>query len=171
MRPLFGRQRRALLRSSCFVFCGAVALVPMTLPPVMAQGGSDAPDPRTALPLVPQRLTYPAVVVDRDPFVSAQPAVPVANGLSDAGSDDPGIVLPPNDAAGSVNGAPGANAALPIVRAIILGPSPKALVDANGRSAVVGIGSPLGGSTIVTMSANAVELADGTSFPLFQSHP
>ena len=94
--------------------------------------------PRAELAL-PGRLGYPTPEVRRDPFVPSGD-VPVAGGdLDDAVA---GIVLPPNAGASET----GQTAGAAVVRGVLLGTPPGALVETGGRIVFVHVGSPLLGS-------------------------
>ena len=69
---------------------------------------------------------------------------------------NPGIVLPPND--GIV--------AAPVVRAVVLGKHPKALLEIDGRTRIVGAGARLRGIAIDAVTAQGVTLEDGERLPV-----
>src|SRR5581483_1370858 len=109
------------------------------------------------VPLVPPALDVPNVNIRRDPF--AAPATPPSlGGLP--GDPSAGMVLPPNAAAGA-----------PVLRAIVAGPQPKALIDVGGRPTVVGIGSPLAGSAVAAIGKTVVVLDDGRTLHLSEERP
>ncbi|MBV8433780.1 MAG: hypothetical protein JO029_05810, partial [Candidatus Eremiobacteraeota bacterium] len=56
--------------------------------------------------------------------------------------------------------------AVPIVRAVLLGASPKALVELDGRTRIVEIGTRLGGTTIAAINAQGITLDDGERVPI-----
>jgi hypothetical protein len=102
-------------------------------------------------------LDYPAYVVKRDPF--AAPAVAAMPGSQDnASTMDDKAALERVDAS-------------PVLRAIVLGASPKALIDIGGHTSLVGVGSPLAGSRIVAIQATGIELADGSRLKLLEATP
>lgn len=107
--------------------------------------------------LVPAALDVPVLNIRRDPFSAPATATPVS-GLP--GDPSAGMVLPPNAAAGA-----------PVLRAIVAGPQPKALIDVGGRPSVVGIGSPLAGSTVAAIGKTVVVLDDGRTLHLTEERP
>jgi hypothetical protein len=148
--PLNASQRRRALRWSIAASTIALLLVPLAaLPgPAMEEGASSAAPP--GLPELPERLVYPALNVRHDPFARAtQPP-----GAED--DADPGIVLPPNDGI----------AAAPIVRAVVLGEHPKALLEIDGRTRIVGVGARLRGIAIEAVTSQGIRLDDGERLPV-----
>jgi hypothetical protein len=140
-----------------FAVAGALMLVPYTFPVVMAAGTGAIPQPRAAIAAPTSRLDYPAYVVKRDPF--AAPAVAAMPGSQDnASTMDDKAALERVDAS-------------PVLRAIVLGASPKALIDIGGHTSLVGVGSPLAGSRIVAIQATGIELADGSRLKLLEATP
>lgn len=109
------------------------------------------------VPLVPAALEIPALTIRRDPFAAPATASPLG-GLP--GDPSAGMVLPPNAAAGA-----------PVLRAIVAGPQPKALIDVGGRPTVVGIGSPLAGSAVAAIGKTVVVLDDGRTLHLSEERP
>jgi hypothetical protein len=110
-----------------------------------------------ALPEIPPPLTYPELTIRHDPFIRA--AVPVTGGDEDMLPPD--FVLPPNAGIASP----------PHLKALILGGSPKALVEVEGQSAIVGIGMKLEGAAIVRIDARGVELDNGERLGLEVRRP
>jgi hypothetical protein len=115
--------------------------------------------PRIDPPAVPERIHFPTIVIRRDPFAASPDALATESSTGD-GSDAASLVLPPNAAI-----------AAPVVRAVILGDDPKALVDLAGRPLVVGIGTPLADSTVVAITRTAVVLQDGERLRMTGWHP
>jgi hypothetical protein len=107
---------------------------------------------------VPQRLRFPEITIRRDPFLAT--GVATEGGAAVGDRNGGGIVLPPNAAAST-----------PVLRAVILGSVPKALVEIAGRSAIVGIGSPLADSTVVEISPTSLLLEDGVMLALPGNQP
>jgi hypothetical protein len=81
---------------------------------------------------------------------------------------DIGIVLPPNSGAsqGYVPQGPGGSTLGPIVRAIVLGDPPRALIEAGGTVRVLGVGDRLGALTVVGIAEGRVTLSDGSALIL-----
>jgi hypothetical protein len=138
VKPLFARQRRALIRLAMPASVASLAILPLTFPPELQAQGGGQPIARANVPDVPQRLVFPSFGVRRDPF-----AAPVETGGS-----------------GAASGVAGQDGAV-VVRAIVFGTPRKALVDVAGQPRVVGTGSPLSGSVVVRIEAGGVVLADG----------
>lgn len=102
---------------------------------------------------IPMATTYKVFTVNKDPFVA------------DAGSNEETPVADPSvgqhvregDPIDEVSGQSG----VPIVRAIVLGPQVRALVEAAGKVETLGKGDRLGGSTIVAIDRGGIVLANG----------
>jgi len=165
--PLRDSRRRTLLRLSLMVCCVSAALLPLTggssgdasASPAVTEAGP-------ALPAVPAALRFPSVAVSRDPFVpDAMPDVAPIDG-------DVDIVLPPNAGA---NGTPLPPAAegVPnqvVVRAVVIGPSSRALVDQNGKVSVLAVGDMLGGVPIQSIDSQGIVLSNGTRIAMAAAH-
>jgi hypothetical protein len=154
VRALYTRQRHALLRCSALLCAGSLLLSPLTVrPSFQAEAETDSRVALRALPELPSRLEFPAVVITHDPFIpSTAAALPVSEALSGGASS---VAIPTT----------------PVVRAVITGPTPKALVDIDGTPQVVGIGSELAGSVVRSISADAVNLENGHSLPFSGKQP
>ena len=138
--PLFARQRRRLLSWTIPACAAAIALLLIALPPSLQAGGNGRLRASHSIAsAVPGALAFPIVDVAHDPFV---PEVRAALGASEAGKGTT------------------------VVRAIVLGESPKALVDIDGRTIVVGVGSSLGSAVVTAIAADAVLLDDGERLAL-----
>ncbi|HEY1680761.1 MAG TPA: hypothetical protein VGF98_03885 [Candidatus Tumulicola sp.] len=116
-----------------------------------------------------QPLQYPALSLRRDPFMApvslkSDPVVP-----EPIPGIDPSFVLPPNLGA-SADGSSPVGLVSASVRAVVVGESPKALLQIGSRTVFVGIGSHVGGSIVVEIDANSVRLSDGTRLLLAQSN-
>jgi hypothetical protein len=107
---------------------------------------------------VPKQLVFPPIVVLRDPFRVEE----LAPKLPPIGGDFTwsGLVLPPNAAVAG-----------PRLRAVIVGGPPRALIEENGRTRVVGIGSTIAGSAVSGISEREVRLEDGEALRLMGSPP
>jgi len=114
---------------------------------------------------VPQHFRYPTIDVRRDPFVPTDENDQTESEI--ASNDVPGFTLPPN--AGALEGARGLGGA-PIVRGIILGLHPSALVEISGRLVLLSAGSPLLGSTVAEIDRSGVLLRDGDRLGFLEPH-
>lgn len=120
---------------------------------------SSAPAFRFDVPNVPTHLDFPVVSVFRDPFVPAvvAPVRTLADAETDGGATG---VLPPNAAAAG-----------PVLRGVIVGPTPRALLEMGGKLTIVGIGTPIGNSTVLAISEKAIVLDDGETLRLLEGRP
>jgi len=172
---LYDDQRRALSRFATMLACGAAAILPLTAQNTSIAGASvpERPSMRMDAVSFSPQLSFPDYSVDRDPFVpdrriAAEIRVEAAPARAGQG-DDIGVVLPANA---------GASATLPteqdargpgsvaVVRAVVLGDSPRALVDIDGSVHVVGIGDAVGDAAVVRIDAHGVALSDGSRLPM-----
>ncbi|MEO6835926.1 MAG: hypothetical protein ABI231_08480 [Candidatus Tumulicola sp.] len=147
--------RRCLAFASAIVLLLALGALRSALP---AEGGDESPPPEFDAPVAPQQLRFPTILIRRDPFASDIGGA--AGGAPLGGDDGADIVLPPNAAA-----------VAPVVRAVILGAAPKALIEVAGRPIVVGIGTPLANSVIAGISESGILLRDGESLRLTERRP
>jgi hypothetical protein len=107
----------------------------MALPwSIDASAGGELPVGRTGTPPPLQALAYPKLVVDRDPFVPEGETI-AAGGAADS--------------------------SVPLVRAVVLGDAPKALIETAGRPEFVGIGSIVAGSVVTAITRDGVVLDSG----------
>jgi hypothetical protein len=60
-------------------------------------------------------------------------------------------------------------AGLPVVRAIVSGSSPRALIEEQGRVRIVAAGDILAGSTVVRIAAGGIVLSNGASLKLAEA--
>jgi len=166
LAPLRDSRRKTLLRLSLLVCCVSAALLPLT----GGSSGDASASPAVAeaapkLPEVPSALRFPPVAVSRDPFVPD--AVPDQAPID----GDVDIVLPPNAGA---NGAPAPPLSdVPnqiVVRAVVIGPSSRALVDVNGKVNVLAVGDILAGNPIQAIDSQGIVLANGTRISLAVAH-
>jgi hypothetical protein len=120
---------------------------------------SPAPAIRFDVPYMPTHLAFPVVSVSRDPFVPAVAASvrTLADAETEAGA--PGV-LPPNAAAAG-----------PVLRGVIVGSKPRALLEMGGKLTFVGIGTPIGNSTVLGISEKAIVLDDGETLRLPEGRP
>jgi len=148
---LFDAQRRALARLATMLVAGALCVLPLTTQGSSIAGASDAaPSVREENLVEPSRLTFPAYTIDRDPFVPMDPRV-------DAVDQDP---EPSN----------GAAAEAPLLRAVIVGDPPRALIELGGVVHVTGAGDRIGKLTVVGIDADGVTLSDGSRLLIPGNH-
>ncbi len=167
MFALSDEHRQHLMHISIMIVCGGMAILPFTVPPTSATARAQAATRTSSItvPAVPGRLKFPEIRVDRDPFVANDP-VAASHLSTDAvrsgygGTDDIGIVLPPNVGA---RGAPpdGSSGGVPIVRGIVLGDAPQALVEAGNDVKVYSVGDSIGSDTITSIDAEGITLSSG----------
>lgn len=155
MFELTERERRLLTVISLMLCGGSIALLPLTAE--SARNESRPIDARSASsPWAPPAVTYAALRVSRDPFQPFRGTMPLAPAL--AGADSSEMALPPN--AGAV-----------IVRAVVLGPQSRALVEIGGRVNVLGVGDELASGTIASIDERGVVLSSGARIPLTKDRP
>lgn len=157
VRPLTTNQRRSITRGSVATCIVALLLLPLAMPP-STSAGSEGPISGTSrtLPEIPPPLTFPGLAIRHNPFL--RPSLPVD------GDDDalpPDLVLPPNAGVASP----------PHLQALILGAVPKALVELDGQTTIVGIGTKLEGSAIVEIDSKGIELDNGERLELDGRRP
>lgn len=137
MRAVDDTDRQTLLRIAAILVCGGVALLPLTLPPasLFANARSMPERANVAVPQFPGRLEFPDVRVGRDPFVAqAMPGTRLGN---------------------SQRGAP-------VLRGVVLGEEPQALVDVGGIINVYSSGDRIGALSIRSIDSGGVTLEDGS---------
>ena len=66
---------------------------------------------------------------------------------------------------------PNAAAAGPVLRGVIVGSKPRALLEMGGKLTIVGIGTPIGNSTVLAISEKAIVLDDGETLRLPEGRP
>ncbi len=166
--------RRALARLATMLIIGALSVLPVTTQSSSVAGAAGVRDvTNDANLMVPAHLTFPAYEISRDPFVPAGPMRTKLDGNATAMSvgqgGDIGVVLPPNAGASQSGARPGVPTGMTmgsILRAIVLGDPPRALVEAGGAVRVVGVGDHLGELKIVGITPGHVALSDGSSLIL-----
>lgn len=157
-RPLTTNQRRSVTRASLATCIVSLLLLPLAMPPQTSAGTTRGiSGTMRVLPEIPPPLTYPVLTIRHNPF--ARPALPIAGG--DGDMLPPDFVLPPN--AGI--------ATPPHLKALILGVSPKALIEVDGQTAIVGLGTKLEGVAIVRIDSRGVELDNGERLGLEAHRP
>lgn len=166
MNALSDERRGQLMRLSLMVVCAGTAVLPFTVPPTSGSARAQGlPRPATiSVPDVPGRLKFPAIFVERDPFVADEDGMPVDLSRNIAEADDErsgaiGIVLPPN--AGAQGQSPDASGGAPIVRGIVLGDAPQALVDVGNGVNVYTVGDQIGNDRIRSIDAGGIVLSSG----------
>lgn len=157
-RPLTTNQRRSVTRTSLATCIVSLLLLPLAVPPRTSAGTpSSIAGTMRALPDIPPPLTYPALTIRHNPFM--RPDLPIAGGDEDMLPPD--FVLPPNAGIASP----------PHLKALILGVAPKALVEVDGQTAIVGLGMKLEGAAIVRIDSRGVELDNGERLGLEARRP
>jgi hypothetical protein len=138
--------RRVLAALATVCFSGAVALTPAEVRSRLDRTRADAPPPAAAPP------PLAVVVPDGDPFVPRAP-------------DDTATPAAAAAAAAALPLAPRAPDG-PIVRAIVTGDRPSALVDDGTATRLVGPGDRVAGATVTGIDANGIALDDGRRIAL-----
>lgn len=93
------------------------------------------------MPMLPERLDYQPFTIARDPFV------PDASAIDRSELQNSAEKTKETD--------------MPIVRAVILGPQSRALVETGGAVKVFSLGERIAGATIVRIDRDGIRLADG----------
>jgi hypothetical protein len=170
---LYDDDRRVLARLATMLVLGALCVLPLTTqssPIARASGVRDNTEYPNLAP--PAQLTFPAYEISRDPFVpegamraKLDYSVPMSGGQ---GSDiDVALPANPDATQGAVSEPIRAPLGIgPVVRAIVLGYPPRALIETDGSVRVLGIGDTLGGLTIAGITAGRVSLSDGSTLIL-----
>jgi hypothetical protein len=180
MYALYDEQRRHLMRLSLMLVCGGLAVLPLTVPPASIAAGASQTAPRHArisVPDLPGHLTFPAIAVQRDPFAADAAALPVPAAGSHPAfevrqGDDIGVVLPAN--AGAQDQPPllgGSDAGSALVRGIVLGEEPQALIDTGSGVKVFGVGDRIGPDAIRAIDATGVTLSSGVRLRIASPTP
>lgn len=171
MHPLDERQRRRAL-----LWSALLCAVPMCLAPLAARssfeiaGEKAAIDTRFNAPPLERTWNQKPVRIARDPFMpetrdtTAPAPVPAQKGIV-------GMHVTQGAPIGYTARSTHASGTMPLVTAIVTGPSPRALVDDGLHVRVVGIGDPLGGSRVIYIERSGVRLANGTVVPLTEDQP
>ena len=142
---LHDNQRSTLVRASLMLCIGALCTLPF------AQASSSRGSLRQSAELahspgldLPGDSQQPPLLIGRDPFEASRSAVAAS-------------------AAAAMSQA--------IVRAVVLGERPRALVEIGGTTSMFEAGDRLAGSSIVVIDASGVLLANGVSLGLSRPHP
>ena len=143
-------------------------MLPFTVPPTSGNARAQMVPRATAIsvPDIPGRLQFPPILVERDPFVAdvdSVTSVHSKNGPSSgfATEDQIGIVLPPNAGAQGIPATASVAPGLPIVRGIVLGDAPQALIDLGSGVKVFSIGDQLGNDKITSIDTAGIMLSSG----------
>jgi hypothetical protein len=146
---LYDTDRRSLKRFAIMLIAGGVAVLPLTTQSSSIAGAAAAPgDTYDAGLARPTRLTFPGFSLSRDPFVPTQ----AIREKLEAGSGAAPTGLAPY--------APAPVA--PIVRAIVVGDPPRALVEEDGTVRVLALGDRIGTLRITAITTEGLTLSDGS---------
>jgi hypothetical protein len=163
--PAIDDPEREILWRISAMLCGAsLALL------VLSQGASNdaraetaEPISSLALPRAPEHLVFPSISVKRDPFATTAPLL----AMPPHESQDVAIVLPPNPGASEMPPF-GASSIVPVVRAVIVGEHPSALVETGGTVRVFSVGDTLGDAAITSIDRSGIALSNGMHLSLTQ---
>lgn len=180
MYALYDDDRIRLVRLSGMLVCGGLAVLPMTLPPgsMTADAARAVRHAGISVPAIPQRLEFPRIAVDKDPFVpdtaALIPTPSIASNLSEdvQQGQDVRVVLPAN--AGAEGGSQETGIAPPsviFVRGIVLGDQPQALIDTGSGVKVFALGDRVAGELIKSIDAGGVTLASGVRLKIASGTP
>jgi hypothetical protein len=129
---LYDDQRASLLRASMMLCSISVLVLPLSATYSYAASARESgAGHRYVATFAPESPSFPPLIVVRDPFVPN----PIQTTLA--------------------NGSPA------IVRAVITGQAPRALIESNGATRVVGIGDRIGALHITAIDAGGVTLENG----------
>jgi hypothetical protein len=145
---LLDDQRRWLQRVSLMLCTFAVATLTVVAPTSFAASAREIPASRLVMPARIEKLDYPPLDLRRDPFVPAaayRAAVRNSSGVAGAGGT--------------------------VIRAIVTGAEPRALIESNGSVRVVGIGDRIGSSAIIGIDARGVVIEGGLTLPIATDQP
>jgi len=138
-------------RKRLFTFSAMLCAIPLFLMPIAGRSSFEFEQERAAFSArfsaPPASIAWRTqqIPVSRDPFVP-DPHVQASTAL------DPALT----------NRAD----ALALVRAVVTGASPHALVEERGDVRVVGIGDPVAGSPVVAIDRTGLRLQNGAALPL-----
>jgi hypothetical protein len=145
MFALYDDQRQLLIRVGIMLAVGAAAVLPFTIAPTSLDASAEIlrAAPPISSPTVTGRMEFPMISVNRDPFVP-----------------DAGIIgrdLPQIGAAAATQ---------PVLRAVVSGEQPRALVEVDGSVRVLAIGDKIGADVISAIDAAGVTLSSGVRLVL-----
>ena len=170
MYELSDERRQDLMRIALMIVCGGTAILPLTVPPTssIARAQSTHRASPISVPEIPGRLEYPAIEIERDPFVADTTAIlPNAQvgRMETNGAHEVGVILPLNAGAAGVPSASTAGS-LPVVRGIVLGDVSQALVEFGDSVKVVSVGDHIGAEIVRTIDASGITLSGGLHLPI-----
>ena len=135
--------RRTLYRCSAILCASSLMLLPLSALSSIEPAGSSSRTVPFRLPSLERASPQRAIAVVRDPFV---PAVSDSDGAaSTAGTE--------------------------IVRGLLLGERPQAVLEEGGHDRLVGIGSEVAGVAVVAITQSGVVLENGTVLHLANGGP
>lgn len=165
MRPLDDFDRKRLLHVSAALCATSLLLVPLAGRSAFeVRAERQTFDQRFAGPDAPVRFKEPALAVSRDPFeadqaVARRPLLESGTSFSSGivgmhvvRGESTGIALPPG---GGI-----------VVRAIVSGAAPRALVEAGGATRIVAPGEALAGSTVLSIGTSGIRLKSGATLSI-----
>ena len=145
---LLDEQRRSLQRLS-FVLCAfAIGTLTIVAPASSSASAREHRTLRTAVSSQLEQLDYPAIHLRRDPFVPAVADRPIVRGSMDA------------PASGTT-----------VVRAVVTGAEPRALIESNGSVRVIRIGDRIGSLAVIGIDATGVVMDGGVTLQLDRVRP
>lgn len=153
MQPIADIHRRKIVAAAAMT-----CAIPMVLVPITGRSSFELAAERAVfndrfrLPAASGPIHFGTIKIVRDPFVSE--------------------ALPGTSRSGTANIAAGpGEAAVPIIRAIISGSSPRALLEEGGKLRIAGIGDRIGKARIVQIGGSAIQLANGTMLRFDEVNP
>lgn len=168
--PLRDNDRRLFVALSLALSLGSASLLPLTAQSALDGGVTETALAAPVVPRIPGALTFPEIKVARDPFVPLPAVSDARENLAPTQTAD--IILPPNAGAEQMPGLSVAGeAGTPVVRAVVLGPQSRALIEDGGSVKVLGVGDALGNATISAIDSTGIELSTGTRLLLTEQHP
>ncbi len=146
---LLDEQRRSLVRYAIAACAASVAILPVMGSPSLSASGAAAAHAVIRVPDEPANLPFPPIPLDRDPFVPDGSEIALASQSLSRNEGATGVVL----------------------RAVVTGIEPRALIEAGSTVRVVGVGDKLGNATITEINKTEVVLSNGLELPLIPEHP
>lgn len=165
MPPLDDCDRKRLLQISAALCATSLLLVPLAGRSAFeVQAERQTFDRRFAGTDAPVKLKEPALAVSRDPFEAGDGGArrPVLEsgaavtsgivGMHVVRGESTGIALPPSEGI--------------VVRAIVSGAAPRALVESGGATRIVAPGDALAGSTVLSIGRAGIRLKSGVTLSI-----
>lgn len=146
---LLDDQRHSLRRISLMLCTFAIAALSVTTSITSIASARDHTSHGMSAPTQTETLVYPHTDLRRDPFVP-----------------EAGYHIAAQGASAAVAGAGSA-----IVRAVITGAEPRALVELNGSVRVVGIGDRIGTLAVIGITRGGIIVDGGLTLPLVEGQP